>query len=172
MKRMAFLRRLRELIAVYGSGNVVYFDESGFRKHSYRAHGWALRGEKIYGDVSGRNRKCLNLVMAWRQKKWLAPETFGESCDAERVNAWLESKLMPLLKEPSIVVMDNAPFHKKKEIAAILEKGGHVLLPLPPYSPDFNPIENSFGAIKRKREFAPPGTSVIELIRTSDSYLE
>jgi putative transposase len=172
MKRMAFLRRLRELIKVYGSQNVVYFDESGFKRQSYRMHGWALRGGKIYGGVSGNNRKHTNLIMALRRNKWIAPETFEGTCDAKRVNEWLEQKLMPRLQDPSIVVMDNAPFHKKKEIAAILEKGGHVMLPLPPYSPDFNPIENSFGALKRKREFAPPDTPIMNLIKTSNCYLE
>ncbi len=122
MKRMAFLRRLRELIAIYGSQNVVYFDESDFKRQSYRIHGWALRGEKIYGNVSGNNRKHTNLLMAWRRNKWFAPETFEGTCDAKRVNEWLEKKLILHLQAPSIVVMDNAPFHKKKEIAAILEK--------------------------------------------------
>jgi hypothetical protein len=167
---MAFLQTLRKLIPAYGSENVVYFDESGFKKHSYRAHGWAPRGEKIYGDVSGNNRKCTNLIMAQRRKEWLAPMTFEESCDSLLVNTWLEKRLMPVLKKPSIIVMDNAPFHKKEEIAAILEKHGHVLLPLPPYSPDFNPIEQTFGGIKRKREFAPIGTSVDVII--GNYYLE
>ena len=72
------------------------------------------------------------------------------------VYEWLEKNLIRLLDRPSIVVMDNAPFHKKKQSAAILRKKGHARLPLPPYSPDFNPIENSFGALKRKRELAPP----------------
>lgn len=170
MKRMAFLRELRRLIPLYGSENIVYFDESGFKKHSYRAHGWAPRGEKIYGDVSGNNRKCTNLIMAQRRKEWLAPMTFEESCDSLVVNAWLEERLMPALKCPSIVIMDNAPFHKKKEMAAILEKHGHISLPLPPYSPDFNPIEQTFGVLKRRREFAPAGTSIDTIIR--NSYLE
>jgi transposase len=136
-------------------------------------HGWARRGEKIYGDVSGNNRKSTNLIMAWRQKKWLAAETFEGTCNAPRVNGWIENRLMPILRKPGIVIMDNASFHKKKEMAAaILEKGGHVLLPLPPYSPDFNPIEQSFGALKRKREFAPPDTPIIDLIKSSDCYLE
>lgn len=167
---MVFLQTLRRLIPIYGSENVVYFDESGFKKHSYRMHGWALRGEKIYGDVSGNNRKCTNLIMAQRRKEWLAPMIFEESCDSIVVNTWLEERLMPLLKKSSIVIMDNAPFHKKKEIASILEKHGHILLPLPPYSPDFNPIEKTFGVLKRRREFAPPETSIDTIIRKS--YLE
>ena len=172
MKRMAFLRELRRLIPIYGADNVVYIDETGFRKHAYRAHGWAPRGEKIYGDVSGNNRKCTNLIMAQRRKQWLAPMLFEFSCDSLVVNAWLEQRLTPVLEKPSIVIMDNAPFHKKKEIAAILEKHDHAFLPLPPYSPDFNPIEQTFGVIKRKRDYAPPDTPISHIIVSSDSYFK
>jgi putative transposase len=169
---MAFLRELRRLIPIYGSENIVYIDESGFRKHAYRTHGWAPRGEKIYGDVSGNNRKCTNLIMAQRRKKWLAPMLFDFSCDSLVVNAWLEERLMPLLEKPSVIIMDNAPFHKKKEIAVILERCGHILLPLPPYSPDFNPIEQTFGVLKRKRDYAPPDTQIGDIIISSDSYFK
>jgi len=172
MKRMVFLRELRRLITLYGSENIVYFDKSSFKKHSYRAHGWAVHGKKIYGDVSGNNHKCTNLLVAQHAKKWLAPMLFECFCYSLVVNAWLKERLLPLLKKPSIVIMDNAVFHKKKEIIAIIEKHGHVLLPLPSYSPDFNPIEKSFGVLKRKREFAPPNTSITQLIISSNSYLE
>ena len=93
---------------------------------------------------------------------------FERSCGHLVVNTWLEQELIPLLDKPSIVIMDNAPFHKKKEISAILEKKGHAFLPLPPYSPDFNPIEKTFGVFKRTRNFAPQGTS-IQTIIVSDS---
>ena len=169
MKRMAFLRELRRLIPLYGADNVVYLDETGFRKHAYRPHGWALRGEKIYGDVSGCNHKNINLIMAQRRKQYLAPMLFEGTCDHLLVNAWLEECLVPLLKKPSIVIMDNAPFHKKKEIAAILEKHGHAFLPLPPYSPDFNPIEQTFGVFKKRRDFAPEGATLAQIIKTSCS---
>jgi putative transposase len=48
-------------------------------------------------------------------------------------------------------VIDNARFHKKSDIKTILEKAGHVMLPLPTYSPDFNPIEKSFAVLKKRR---------------------
>jgi len=172
MKRQRFLSELRELIKVYGSENVVYFDESGFKKHSYRQHGWALKGKKIFGDVHGSNHKFINLIMAQRKNKWLAPMIFEGSCDSLVVNIWLEKMLIPVLKKPSIIVMDNAAFHKKKEIKAMLKKYGHVLLPLPPYSPDFNPIEKSFAVLKRKREFTLDNISIDKLILSSDSYLK
>jgi len=169
---MDFLKRLFRLVKSRGVENVVYFDESGFEKHSYRKHAWTRPGQKVYASVPGKREKRTNLIMAQRDGQWLAPETFEGSCDAGRVNEWLENNLLPLLTEPSIIVFDNASFHKKKEIAALCRKKGHVPLPLPPYSPDFNPIENSFGSVKRKREFAPPDTPIIEIIKSSENYLE
>jgi hypothetical protein len=61
MKRMAYLRRLGRLVEKYGCENIIYVDESGFKKHSYRRHAWTRRGQIIYGDVSGNNRKATNL---------------------------------------------------------------------------------------------------------------
>ena len=164
MKRQKFLSELRRLVQIYGSENVVYFDETGFLEHSYRTHGWAKRGKKIYGEVSGNNRKVTNLIMAQRKNKWLAPMLFEGSCDHIVVNKWIEKCLIPELKNPSIVIMDNAAFHKKKDIKEVLEKHGHVLLPLPPYSPDLNPIEKTFGYLKRRREFAPDETDIGDII--------
>jgi transposase len=172
MKRIAYLRRLRELIPTYGSENIVYIDESGFKKYAYRTDAWAKRGKKVYGDVSGNNRKHLNLIMAWRKKKWLAPETFEGNCNAQKVLDWLKEKLLPLLDKPSIIVMDNAAFHKKADIFECLKDKGHFFLPLPPYSPDFNPIEKAFATIKKNRESSPHNIPIIDIIKSSDCYLK
>jgi len=170
MKRFEYLRRLRKLVQVYGSENVVYIDESGFKKYAYRLEAWAKRGKKVYGDVSGNNRKSTNLIMAWRKKKWLAPETFEGSCTAQKFMDWLKGTLLPILDMPSIIVMDNAAFHKKADIFECLKNEGHFFLLLPPYSPDFNPIEKAFGSIKKIRQSAPPNTPVIDIIKSSASY--
>src|ERR1700679_1454567 len=119
---MYFLRTLRNWVRKHGSANVVYFDESGFAKHSYRPHGWAKRGEKVFGKVSGNNRKAINLIMAQRKKEWLAPMFFKGSCHTETVNQWLEHMLLPELNTPSVIIMDNARFHNKPQMKAILEK--------------------------------------------------
>jgi hypothetical protein len=113
MKRQKFLSELRILIKKYGSENVVYFDESGFEKEVKRRHGWSLKGQKIYGDFTGKRYKRTNLLMAQKGKEWLAPMLFEGSCNANIVNAWLEHMLMKELKKPSIIVMDNAAFHRK-----------------------------------------------------------
>lgn len=151
---MWFLRSLRQWIGRHGSANVVYFDESGFAKHSYRPHGWAKRGEKVFGSISGNNRKATNLIMAQRGKEWLAPMLFEGSCTHHTVAAWIEQALLPELRPNSLVIMDNAPFHNKPQMQGILEMHGHAMLPLPKYSPDFNPIEQSFAILKRRRIFS------------------
>ena len=137
-----------------GSQNIVYFDESGFKTECYRPHGWAKRGIKVHGKVSGNNRKSVNLIMAQRGKEWLAPMLFTGSCTHHTVSAWMEKFLLKELPEPSLVIMDNAPFHNKPHMQKLLESKGHTMLPLPKYSPDFNPIEQTFAIIKKRRMFS------------------
>ena len=164
---MWFLQNLRQMMRKYGSQNIVYFDESGFASESYRPHGWAKIGQKIFGLVSGNNRKATNLIMAQRKNEWLAPMLFKGSCHTETVNQWIEKMLLPELKQPSVIVMDNARFHNKENIQDMLSKAGHAMLPLSRYSPDFNPIEQSFATIKKRRQFAPGGTSIEQLLSYS-----
>lgn len=156
------MRKLREWIQENGSQNIVYFDESGFTAHSYRPHGWAKRGVKVHGKVSGNNHKCINLIMAQRGKEWLAPMLFKGSCTHQTVGAWIEKFLLKELTEPSLVIMDNAPFHNKSQMQELLENKGHTMMPLPTYSPDFNPIEQSFAIIKKRRIFS--GKSLEEIL--------
>ena len=92
--------------------------------------------------------------MAQRGKNWLAPMLFQGSCTHHTVLAWIEHVLLPELKEPSLLVFDNAPFHNKKAIKELVEAHGHSILPLPTYSPDLNPIEQSFAVIKKRRMFS------------------
>lgn len=164
MKRQIYLRRLRQLIKKYGSENVVYFDESGFSSHKGRLSGWTLKGQKLFCDVKGKREKRTNLLMAQRGKDFLAPFVFTGTCTAKTVTTWVEKLLLKELEKPSIIVMDNAPVHNKKTLRSLLKKHGHALLPLPPYSPDFNPIEESFGAMKKRREGMPIETTVENLV--------
>jgi hypothetical protein len=160
---MAYLRRLREWIQKNGSHNVVYVDESGFAAHSTRPHGWAKRGMKIHGLVTGNKKKGrINLIMAQRGKEWLAPMLFDKSCTQHTVNAWVEQALLKELQPNSLVIMDNAPFHNKPYLKALLQQHGHSFMPLPSYSPDFNPIEQSFAIIKKQRQFS--NQSIVQLL--------
>ncbi len=154
------MRHLRKLIKKYGSKNVVYFDESGFEREFCPSHGWARIGRKIYGNFRGKWQKRTNLLMAQRGKEWLAPMLFEGTCEAITINIWIEKCLLKELDKPSVIVMDNAPVHNKKAIRDLLEKHGHELLCLPKYSPDFNPIEQTFGFLKRRWKSMPQNVPI------------
>jgi transposase len=129
---------------------VVYFDESGFQKENSRPEGWAKKGQKLYGKILGNTHKITNLIMAQRGKEWLAPMLFPKTCTHKTVLTWIKECLLPELRPNSLIIMDNAPFHPKAQIQQLLEEHGHFLLPLPTYSPDLNPIEQSFAVLKKR----------------------
>jgi hypothetical protein len=165
-----YLAELRRLWGSYGKENIVYIDESGFEEEVARRHAWAPRGRKVYGEIAGSKRKRTNLIMAQKRQEWLAPMVFECSCNAELVETWLEKMLLPELTQPSVIVMDNAAFHHKERISKLLKQHGHKLLPLPPYSPDFNHIEQSFAILKRRREFALPLPTLEELLMSDFGF--
>ena len=76
------------------------------------------------------------------------------------------------LRPDSTIIWDNAAFHKKKDLEAIADEHGHHVLFLPPYSPDFSPIENDFANIKKIRQYAPADTSIAAIITSYGNYLE
>ena len=90
---------------------------------------------------------------------------FTGSLNAEGFEGWLERYLLPSLKKLSILIMDNAPIHRKNMIKQLVEESGHIILFLPKYSPDLNDIEHDFAALKKIRMYAPLGTSLDEIIR-------
>jgi transposase len=100
--------------------------------------------------------------MAQRGQEWLALMLFEASCTHLTVTTWVEKMLIPTLRSNSLIVFDNAPFYNKPKIKKILELQGHSILPLPRYSPDFNPIEESFAVLKRQRTFS--GKTIDDLI--------
>lgn len=159
---MSYLRELRDWVGKHGWADVVYFDESGFEAATDRPHGWAIRGRKVFGKIPGRHRGRTNLIMAQRNNDWIAPMLFDVSCTHLTVSTWIKNLLLPTLRPNSLVIMDNAPFHNKAEIDRLLAEHGHKLLPLPRYSPDFNPIEKAFAILKRQRCFS--GKSLEQLI--------
>ncbi|MBE9196164.1 transposase, partial [Synechocystis sp. LEGE 06083] len=99
------------------------------------------------------------------QKDLIAPMLFSGSLNATGFEGWLEFFLIPALTMTSVLIMDNAPIHRKRRIREIVESAGHIVLFLPTYSPDLNDIEHDFSALKRARMYAPPGTSIDKVIQ-------
>lgn len=118
---------------------------------------------KVHGLRSGQRRPRTNLLTVQHQGKLAAPWLFRGSCNTVLFNQWVSSELCPLLTSQSVVVMDNAIFHKSKQTRQLIEGTGAVLLYLPPYSPDLNPIEQRFGTMKRQR-CNEPHQSLDELV--------
>lgn len=150
-KRKSFLR-LRERFARRGK-TFVYIDESGFAPSVTRRYGYAIKGARVYGLTSGHRRPRTSLLAARIGERFEEPFLFEGTCNADVFNDWLERQLCPRLTGDHVVVMDNVPFHKGGKTAELIHGKGAALLFLPPYSPDFNPIENDFGAIKKIREY-------------------
>ncbi len=166
-ERIKYLRALRELIKIYGVKSLVFIDESGFEETQTYIYGWSKKGKKLYGEKTGKRGKRENLVAGRRKKDkdLIAPMLFRGSLNAEIFEGWLTKYLLPSLEIPSVIIMDNAPIHRKNVIRELMESGGHQVLFLPKYSPDFNDIEHDFSALKRARMYANIDTSLDEIIR-------
>lgn len=145
--------------------DIVYLDETGFEATTHRTHGWAFVGQKIYGDISGQKRPRTSLIGGLLRGTLIAPMLFDGTCDTETFNAWLSSSLLPLLKRGTIIVLDNATFHKSPTTVKLAQAAGCRLLFLPPYSPHLNPIENRWALIKRFWRFSE-GISLDEAVKS------
>jgi transposase len=85
---------------------------------------------------------------ALRRTGLTAPMTLNGAMNSAAFQAYVEQVLAPTLRPGDIVVLDNLSAHKGETVRAVIEAKGASLLPLPPYSPDFNPIENAFAKFK------------------------
>jgi transposase len=175
------LQELRKLVSIYGSSKLVYIDESGFELETFRPLARSPRGQKVHGERNACKRPRTSLIAAKCGTKLLAPILFQGSTNSVLFNHWLEHHLLQELKTNSILILDNARFHNKNDIQRIAEMAGHIVLFLPPYSeglspefssgackprPDFNPIEQDFATIKKRRIYASPGTTLDSIIQS------
>lgn len=127
----------------------VYVDESGINEYLQRGHARSIRGDKVYGAVSGNRYSRESFIAAQNQSNVLAPFCYTGTCDTKLFNAWLEQILIPQLKPGQVVILDNASFHKSKTSVELLQKAGCEVLFLPAYSPDLNPIEKFWASFKK-----------------------
>ena len=164
-ERQEFLKQLRQIVQQQGSQNLTYIDECGFDNRVYQDYGYAKRGKKIYGSRTGKRTARENLIAARRDKELLASMLIQGSVNAVGFEQWLEQWLGKELHPNSTLIMDNAPIHRQNRIEEIAEARGHQVLFLPRYSPDFNSIEHDFATMKKRRKYAPEGTSVAQIVK-------
>ena len=97
-----------------GSDSLVYVDESGLTHESDRPHGWGAKGQRVYGDGSGKRLSRTSLLLAQCGLKRFSPLLFSGTCTMALFNRWLEQSLLAALRPGQTVVMDNAAIHKSK----------------------------------------------------------
>ena len=105
-------------------------------------------GERLIASVPHGHWKSNTIISAIRLDGPCAPAVFNTSTDAEVFEVYVEQVLLPTLKPGDVVVMDNLGAHKVKAVIDLITAAEIRVLFLPPYSPDFNPIENMWSKIK------------------------
>lgn len=118
----------------------------------YREYAYSKRGQKVTGFISGKKYKRTGIVAALMGKKILSPLQYSGSMDSILFEHWLENYLMQNLPPNTTIVMDNASFHPKRRLIPLVQKYGHNIIFLPPYSPELNPIENFWAWLKGKMQ--------------------
>lgn len=113
-----------------------------------RLRGRALRGERLRASLPHGHWRTTTFVAGLRLDGIAAPMVIDGPINGEIFRVYVERVLVPTLRPGDIVVMDNLGSHKGTGVRAAVEAAGAELRFLPPYSPDFNPIENAFSKLK------------------------
>ena len=116
-----------------------------------RLHGYSPVGKRCHGLRNFGEKKRVNVIGALHSGQLLTVSLFDCNVDTPVFKTWVKEDLIPKLPEKSVFVIDNASFHKDESIKVVLEKHGHSLLYLPPYSPQYNPIEKKWAQAKMVR---------------------
>lgn len=163
---ITYLMSMILFMAFFGVNKFVFVDESGLNREYRRIYARAKRGVKVHEKKSGKKYKRTNiiagLVYGESSEKHIAVQCYERSTKADFFEDWFEFELIPLLPENALVIMDNASFHRKNALYDIAHRCGVNLLFLPPYSPDFNPIEHSWANFKAWLGFNSKRFSIFE----------
>jgi transposase len=127
---------------------LVFVDESGARTNMTRLYGWGAVGERVVDPVPHGHWKTCTMLAAVRLGGALAAVTIDAAVDGDAFVLWTREVLAPCLSPGDVVVMDNLPAHKAPGVAEAVEAAGAAVRYLPPYSPDYNPIENMWSKVK------------------------
>jgi transposase len=128
--------------------NLIFLDESGVNLSFIRKCARALPGQRAYAQKPNRKGKNVSGIGAISLKGLLTQWSGLGSIDALTFDAFIAQKLVPQLWPGAVVIMDNCSIHKSDELEALIIAAGAHLIYLPPYSPDFSPIENCWSKIK------------------------
>ena len=126
----------------------MFIDETWASTNMARTHGRCRRGERLRVGVPHGHWKTTTFIAGLTTRGMIAPFVLDGPINRSAFETYVERVLAPELRQGDIVVMDNLSSHKGPKVRERVEAAGASLLYLPPYSPDFNPIENAFAKFK------------------------
>jgi len=137
---------------------LVFIDETGISTDLIRRYGRSVRGARVHDHAPYGRWQTYTCVAALRFNGITAPGVIDGPIDHDSFLAYIEQILVPTLRAGDLVILDNLASHRGDDIRRAIEGAGATLRFLPPYSPDFNPIELCFAKLKAILRAARPRT--------------
>ncbi|MDQ3591128.1 MAG: IS630 family transposase [Actinomycetota bacterium] len=150
-ERDEFLRAAFRLMVISSidAERFVFVDECSSNTSLAPLYGWARKGEQAHQKVPHNWGKNITLLSSIGKRMGMGASLVVEGSTNRTVfETYLQDVLCPTLKRGQVVVMDNLSSHKGERVKELIEGRGCQLIYLPPYSPDFNPIEQAFSKLK------------------------
>jgi len=135
-------------VALVDGRRLVFLDETGAKTNMTRRYGRARKGVRADDRAPHGHWNTTTLLAAVSWKGASAPMVLDGALDRDAFEAYVEQCLVPTLHPGNIVVLDNLGAHKTPKGIALIEATGAEVRFLPPYSPDFNPIEQMWSKVK------------------------
>ena len=129
-------------------GRVLFLDETGAMTNLVRSHGRSRAGSRCVDYAPNGHWKVVTAVASIRLGGMASAATMACPMDGELFQTYLRESLVPTLRAGDVVVMDNLASHRHPRVRELIESVGAMPLYLPPYSPDFNPIEMIWSKVK------------------------
>ena len=135
-------------MATVDPATVIFLDETSTQITLTRTRGRAPRGERVVGAVPRNHGANITCLVAVSPGGMQAPCVFEGAVTSALFVRWLGDWLVPALPRGTTLVLDNLSVHHHADVRRVIERAGCHLIYLPPYSPDFNPIELAFSKLK------------------------
>lgn len=144
---------------------LVFLDEAGSNISMTRTYGRAPIGERVHDYVPRNRGTVTTMIGALTLTGLVAMMTIEGATDADVFETFVEKCLVPVLHEGSVVVLDNVGAHRTPRVRDLVESVGAQLVFLPPYSPDFNPIEECWSKVKEFiRSIKPRSRAALDFV--------
>lgn len=127
---------------------IYFLDETSVHLDMVSLYGWGEKGERVVDYVPDLRFNRQSMISAVGLNGFIAPYVFRGTLDGERFKDYVDNVLALEMSKGDILILDNLSVHRKKDVLKTLINKGVQVIFLPPYSPDYNPIESAWSKIK------------------------